>query len=183
MQVHVVKGASKAEAERFYRALCSADAPLRLRRHRARLLHVQQSRERVPHLRRPRRRQADASRAARARSEAQHSRRLLRARGVQVQPGHLGRPDDVQPVARRWASRSTRRGRSCPRRRATRSSTASSRRRSPIDVAARREGQARRLGRAARSASAASRGASSATTGATGSAARRTRGWRRGSTR
>ena len=32
---------------------------------------------------------------------AQHSRRLLRPRGVQVQPGHVGRPDDVQPVAAR----------------------------------------------------------------------------------
>ncbi len=28
---------------------------------------------------------------------AQHPRRLFRARGVQVQPGHLGRTDDVQP--------------------------------------------------------------------------------------
>ena len=52
-----------------------------------------------------------------------------------------------------------------------------------LRVAARREGQARRAGRARRSASAASRGASSATTAATGSAARRARGWRRGSTR
>ena len=64
------------------------------------------------------------------RPAAQHPRRLLRPRGVQVQPGHLGRPDDVQPVEGAAASRSTRRGRSCPRRRATRSSTASTRRRS-----------------------------------------------------
>ena len=40
-------------------------------------------------------------------------------------PGHLGRPHHVQPVEDAAASRSTRRGRSCPRRRATRSSTAS----------------------------------------------------------
>ena len=51
----------------------------------------------MPHLRRAWRRQADASRAARPGSGSQHRRRLLRARGVQVQPGHLGRPDDVQP--------------------------------------------------------------------------------------
>ena len=35
-----------------------------------------------------------------SRSEAQHPRRLFRARGVQVQPGHLGRAADVQPVER-----------------------------------------------------------------------------------
>ena len=29
---------------------------------------------------------------------AQHPRRLFRERSVQVQPGHLGRPDHVQPV-------------------------------------------------------------------------------------
>ena len=36
-------------------------------------------------------------------------------RGVQVQPGYLGRPDDVQPRRRPCVSRSTRRGRSCPK--------------------------------------------------------------------
>ena len=52
-----------------------------------------------------------------------------------------------------------------------------------LQIAAGREGQARRSGRARKSASAASRGGSSATTAATASAAKRTRGWRRGSTR
>ena len=75
------------------------DASSRVRRHRAGVLSVQQSRERVPHVRRPRRGQAHASGPARAGSRPQHSRRLLRARGVQVQPGHVGRPADVQPVA------------------------------------------------------------------------------------
>ena len=49
--------------------------------------------------------------------------------------------------------------------------------------AAGREGEARRIGKARRSASTGSRGASSATTAATGSAARPARAWRRGSTR
>ena len=130
LQVQVVKGASKAEAERFYRGAVQPDAPLRLRRHRARVLHVQQPRERLPHLRRARRRQAHASGAARPRSEAQHPRRLLRARGVQVQPGHLGRPGDVQPgegarlLARHAVGGAARDGAR------TRSSTASSRGRS-----------------------------------------------------
>ena len=75
------------------------DASLRLRRHRPRVLRLQQPRERLPDVRRPRRRQAHASGAARSGSEAQHPRRLLRPRGVQVQPRHLGRPRDVQPVA------------------------------------------------------------------------------------
>ena len=120
LQVHVVKGASKAEAERFYKALCSPThhfvygdiGPEYF------IFNNPESACRtcgglgVDKLTHPG--------AADPRPEAQHPRRLLRARGVQVQPGHLGRPDDVQPVARRWASRSTRRGRSCPRRRAQR---------------------------------------------------------------
>ena len=74
------------------------DPPLRLRRHRARVLHVQQPGERLPHVRRPGGPQDHASGTAGARPEAQHPRRLLRARGVQVQPGHVGRPDHVQPL-------------------------------------------------------------------------------------
>ena len=62
------------------------DASLCLRRHRSRLLRLQQPGERLPHVRRARRRQADASRAAHPGSEAQHPRRVFRARGVQVQP-------------------------------------------------------------------------------------------------
>ncbi len=41
-------------------------------------------------------------------------------RSVQVQPGHLGRPGDVQPLQGARVSRSTRRGRTCPRSRAQR---------------------------------------------------------------
>ena len=127
MQVHVVKGASKAEAERFYEASEQPDASLRLRRHRPELLRVQQSGERLPHLRRSRRGQADASGAARfpIRSAASAAAASCKE-AFQVQPGHVGRADDVQPRRRRSASRSTRRGRSCPKRRARRFSTASS---------------------------------------------------------
>ncbi len=49
-------------------------------------------------MRRPGGPQADASGTAGARSEAQHRGRLFRARGVQVQPRHLGRAGDVQPL-------------------------------------------------------------------------------------
>ena len=98
LQVQIVKGASKAEAERFYQGLCSRDAPLRLRRHRPRVLHVQQPGERLPHLRRPRRGQAHASGPAGARYEAQHRRRLFREGGLPLQPRDLGRHADVQPV-------------------------------------------------------------------------------------
>ena len=104
MQVQVLKGAF-AEARRT--AKCRSvlqrhvqrDASSRVRRHRAGVLSVQQSRKCVPHVRRPRRGQAHASGPAHTGSRPQHSRRLLRARGVQVQPGHVGRPADVQPVA------------------------------------------------------------------------------------
>ena len=91
-------GAARRRRARAGQGPGQQDAPLRLRRHRARVLRVQQPRERVPHLRRPRRGQAHAPRAAGARPEAQHRRRLLRARGVQVQPGDLGRARHVQPV-------------------------------------------------------------------------------------
>ena len=182
LQVAHRQGREQGGARAVLRRPLQPDASLRLRRHRARVLHVQQPGERLPHLRRPRRGQAHASGAARPRSAAQHPRRLLRARGVQVQPGHLGRPDDVQPgegagVLARHAVEGAARAR-----RATRSSTASTQK-IPVTVAARRQGQARRVGRARRSASAASPAASSATTAATGSAARPTPGWRRGSTR
>jgi len=35
MQIHIFKGAGKSEADRFYKAVCSARAPLRVRRRRA----------------------------------------------------------------------------------------------------------------------------------------------------
>ena len=64
----IVKGASKAESGAVLPRALQQDAPLRLRRHPARVLHVQQSRERLPDLRRPRGPQAHASGTAGARS-------------------------------------------------------------------------------------------------------------------
>ena len=64
LQIQVVTGASRGDAERVYAASCSAHPPLRLRRHRSRLLRLQQPGQRVPHLRRARPRQAHAPRAA-----------------------------------------------------------------------------------------------------------------------
>ena len=122
------------------------DAPLRLRRHRARVLHVQQSRERLPDLRRPRRRQADAPELLDPRPEAQHRRRLLRARGVQVQPGHLGRPGDVQPRRRRCGFSLDTPWEELPETARNAILYGIDRRRSRCIVAARGEGQARRLG-------------------------------------
>ena len=98
MQVHVLAGAGKAEADKFYRSLSSATHHLVYGEIGPSLLRVQQSRERVPHVRRSRRGQDDASGAAHSRSTAQHPRRLLREGSLQVQPGHLGRPGHVQPV-------------------------------------------------------------------------------------
>ena len=69
--------------------------------------------------------QADAPRAARSRPAAQHPRRLLRARGVQVQPGHLGRAHDVQPRAEHGVLARHALGEAARRRRDTRSCTAS----------------------------------------------------------
>ena len=176
------KGASKRGGRAVLQGAVQRDAPLRLRRYRARVLHVQQPRERLPDVRRPRRRQADASGAAGSRPEAEHPRRLLRPRGVQVQPGHLGRPGDVQPVA----------GARLRARLAVEGAAREGAQRDPLRHrleearsadAAGREGQTRRSGgqggrlRRDRAADRA------ATTGATGSAAKRTRGWRHGSTR
>ena len=97
LQVQVVKGAKQGGVRAVLPGAVQRDAPLRLRRHPARVLHVQQPGERLPDLRRPGGPQADAPGAAGARSQAEHPRRLLRARGVQVQPRHLGRTGDVQP--------------------------------------------------------------------------------------
>ncbi len=132
LQVHVTEGAGQGRSRAVLPGAVQPDASLRLRRHRARLLRVQQPRERLPDLRRPGRRQADAPRAAGPRPAAEHPRRLLRSRGVQVQPGHLGRAGDVQPrdragfLARRAVERAARDG---PRRRCC---TASSRGRSRL---------------------------------------------------
>ncbi len=95
MQAHVVKGAGKRRDRNVSTRTFRAHPPLRLRRHRARILHVQQSRERLPHLRGPRGQQDHAPRAARARCEAQHPQRLFRQGGVQIQSRYLGWPRDV----------------------------------------------------------------------------------------
>ena len=101
LQVHVVKGASKAEAERFYRGLCSAThhfvygdiGPEYF------MFNNPESACRtcgglgVDKLTHPELLVPDPQRSI--------LRRLLRPRGVQVQPGHLGRADDVQPRRRR----------------------------------------------------------------------------------
>ena len=63
MQVHVVKGREQGGGRAVLPRAVQRDAPLRLRRHRARVLRVQQPRERLPDLRRPRRPQAHASRS------------------------------------------------------------------------------------------------------------------------
>ena len=146
LQVHVVKGASKAEAERFYHGLCSAThhfvygdiEPEYF------MFNNPESACRtcgglgVHKLTHPELLVPDPKRSI--------LRRLLRARGVQVQPRHLGRPGDVQPVEGAATSRSTRRGRSCPRRSRHAILYGIDAQEDRADVAARREGQARRLG-------------------------------------
>ena len=182
IQVHVIEGASKADVRTLLQGAVQPHAPLRLWRDRARVLHVQQSGERLPDLRRPGHLQDHPSGAAGARPEAEHPGRLLRARGVQVQPGHVGRPADVQPVedagdlAGRAVGEAPRIG---PRRdplrhrleeadrwryRPTRRSSATT-------------------GRPRRSGSAESRGGSNGNTAATASAAKPTRAWKSGWTR
>ena len=99
LQVHVGKGREQSGGGAVLQEPVQPDASFRLWRHRTRVLRLQQPRERLPDVRRPRRRQAHASGAADPGSAAQHPRRLLRARGVQVQPRHLGRAHHVQPVA------------------------------------------------------------------------------------
>ncbi len=98
MQVHVVAGASKAEAEKFYRGLSSAThhfvygeiGPSYF------VFNDPESACRtcgglgVDKLTHPG--------AADSRSAAQHPRRLLREGSVPIQPRHVGRPGDVQPV-------------------------------------------------------------------------------------
>ena len=98
LQVQIVKGASKAEAERFYRGLCS-------KTHHFVYGDIQpeyfmfnnpESACRtcgglgVHKLTHPELLVPDPRRSI--------AGRLLRARGVQVQPGHVGRAGDVQPV-------------------------------------------------------------------------------------
>ena len=182
IQVHVVKGASKAESERFYKGATSAThhfvygdiGPEFF------VFNNPESACRtcgglgVDKLTHPELLVPDPKRSILG--------GCFVARGVQVQPRHLGRPGDVQPVAGARSSRSTRRGRTCRKGPGTPSSTASTAgssccrcRRTPRSAATIRKG--------GRSASTASHAASSAITAATGSAAKRTRGWKRGSTR
>ena len=183
LQVQIVKGRGQGGGGALLSRAVQQDAPLRVRRHTARVLHVQQPGERLPHLRRPRGSQAHASGTAGARSAAQHRRRVLRARGVQVQPGHLGWPGDVQPVqgARLLARHAV--GCNCRRRCGTRFWKGLEHRKIAIWLRRRRRRSSGKRRKASRSASAGSRGASSGITAATGSAAKPVPGWRRGSIR
>ena len=63
LQVQIVKGREQGGSRALLPRAVQQDAPLRLWRHSARVLHVQQSRERLPDLRRPRGPQAHASRS------------------------------------------------------------------------------------------------------------------------
>ena len=54
LQVHVVEGREQGGGRAVLQGPLQRDAPFRLRRHRARVLRVQQPRERLPHVRRPR---------------------------------------------------------------------------------------------------------------------------------
>src|SRR5207237_536954 len=96
LQIHVAKGASKTEAERFYRGLCS------LTHHFVYggiepeffMFNDPESACRTcGGLGGP---QAHASGIAGAGPAAQRPRRLLRARSLQVQPRHVGRRSHVQ---------------------------------------------------------------------------------------
>ena len=181
LQVHVVKGASKAEAERFYRGLCSPThhfvygdiEPEYF------MFNNPESACRtcgglgVHKLTHPELLVPDP--------QAEHPRRLLRTRGVQVQPGHLGRADDVQPGegARLLARHAV--GEAARSRCARRSWTASTREDRAV-LRRRRRRRAATTGRARRSASAASPGGSSGNTADTASGARPTPAWRPGST-
>ena len=147
MQVQVIKGASKAEAERFYKGLCSPTHHFVYGGIEPEYFMFNNPESacrtcgglgiyKITH---PELLVPDPKRSI--------LRRLFRARGVQVQPGHLGRPGDVHAWRRRCGSRWTSPGKSCPSRRATRSSTASMAKKLMIDRAARRQGQARRIGK------------------------------------
>ena len=98
IQVHVLAGASKADADRFYRGLSSATHHLVYGEIGPSYFVFNDPEsacrtcgglgvDKVTH-----------PELLDSRSAAQHPRRLLREGGVQVQPRHVGRPRDVQPV-------------------------------------------------------------------------------------
>ena len=181
MQVNVAKGAGKAEAERFYRGLCSPTHHFVYGDVGPEWFVFNKPAGACRDLRRPGRAQADAPGAARPRPAAEHPRRVLRQGGVPVQPGHVGRADHVQPrpdarlLARHAVGAAARRG----------SARDPLRHRGEDPDAPRRP--RRRTGgpsgRARRSGSAGSPGGSSGTTAATASGARPAPAWRPGSTR
>ena len=100
LQVHIVKGAGKAEAERFYSGLCSKTHHFVYGDIQPEYFMFNNPESACRTCGGLGRSQAHASGTAGPRPAAQHRRRLLRARSVQIQPRHLGRPHDVQPVAR-----------------------------------------------------------------------------------
>ena len=79
MQVHVAKGVVKADADRFYKSLCSPTHHFVYGDIGPDYFMFNNPGERVPDVRRSRRGQAHAPGAADSRPAAQHPRRLLRA--------------------------------------------------------------------------------------------------------
>ena len=147
LQVQIIKGASKADADKFYKSLCSATHHFVYGDIEPSYFVFNEPESCVSHLRRTRRLQADASGAAGPRSQAKHSRRLFREGGVQVQSRHVGRARDVQPVegdrilARHAVGEAARRGAR------TRILNGIDQRKLTIVRAAGSEGQSRAMGR------------------------------------
>ena len=178
MQVQVLKGADQGRGRALLSRPVQRDAPLRLRRHRARVFHVQQSRERLPDVRRSGRPQDHASRscwfptpsaaswAAVSSSEAfKYNPDTWDGRVMYSLSKSVGFSLETP-----WEKLPETRAQRHPLRPRGRETDARACRPKPRSSA--------RIGRARRSVSAESRAASSATTADTGSAAKRTRGWK-----
>ena len=182
LQVHVVKGASKAEAEQFYEALCSPthhfvygdigpsyfmfNNPESACRTCGglgvdKLTHPELL---VPDPQRSIRGGCFVKEAFKYNPDTWDGRVMFSlSKALRLLARHAVEGAARDARATRFSTASSREGRARSRRPTRRSSATT--------------------GKARRSASAASRGASSATTAATASAAKPTRGWRRGSTR
>ena len=120
MQVHVVKGASKAEAERFYEGCAAPTHHFVYGDIGPEYFMFNNPGERLPDLRRPRRRQAHASRSCWS-----PIRSAASAAAASCKEAFKYNPDTwdgrmmYSLVEGAAASRSTRRGKSCRRRRAS----------------------------------------------------------------